>query len=62
MASEHSISQQPNPGAAGTDNGKPGPKVPQARAEWIRARKAQSRDGNFSQMHFARGGVITEEM
>jgi phosphomethylpyrimidine synthase len=62
MASEHSISQQPNPGAAGTGNGKPGPKVPQARAEWIRARKARSRDGNFSQMHFARGGVITEEM
>src|SRR5579863_9391017 len=32
------------------------------RAEWIARRKAQNRDGNFSQMHYARMGVITEDM
>jgi phosphomethylpyrimidine synthase len=32
------------------------------RAEWIARRKAENRDGNFSQMHYARAGVITEEM
>jgi phosphomethylpyrimidine synthase len=32
------------------------------RAEWIAQRKAQNPDGNFSQMHYARKGVITEEM
>src|SRR5262249_2285956 len=35
--------------------------VPQPRAEWITRRKANS-DGNFSQMHYARKGIITEEM
>src|SRR3989475_2078733 len=34
----------------------------QPRAEWIARRKAENRDGNFSQMHYARAGVITEEM
>ncbi|HTV07158.1 MAG TPA: phosphomethylpyrimidine synthase ThiC [Acidobacteriaceae bacterium] len=35
------------------------------RAEWIEKRKAEAArtgDGNFSQMHFARKGLITEEM
>src|ERR1700687_4596260 len=38
-----------------------GPGVP-PRAEWIVRRKAENRDGNFSQMHYARKGLITEEM
>src|SRR5262249_7975378 len=33
-----------------------------ARAKWISRRKAENRDGNFSQMHFARQGSVTEEM
>ena len=36
--------------------------VPKPRAEWISRRKQQNSDGNFSQMHYARQGVITEEM
>ena len=32
------------------------------RAEWLAKRRAENRDGNFSQMHYARQGVITEEM
>jgi phosphomethylpyrimidine synthase len=32
------------------------------RAEWIARRRAANPGGNFSQMHFARKGVITEEM
>src|ERR1039458_9459370 len=32
------------------------------RAEWLAKRKAENKDGNFSQMHYARQGVITEEM
>src|SRR6266576_1423714 len=36
--------------------------VPKPRAEWIAQRKQQNTDGNFSQMHYARQGVITEEM
>lgn len=32
------------------------------RAEWIVRRKAENTDGNFSQMRYARRGVITEEM
>ena len=32
------------------------------RAEWIALRKAENTDGNFSQMRYARRGVITEEM
>lgn len=43
-------------------NGNGQPTVPQARAEWISKRRAENRDGNFSQMHYARGGKITEEM
>jgi phosphomethylpyrimidine synthase len=39
--------------------------VPASRAEWIvkrRAEAARSGDSNMSQMHFARQGMITEEM
>ena len=36
--------------------------VPQPRAEWLARRKAENQDGNFSQMHYARKGLITEEM
>src|SRR5580698_5729301 len=32
------------------------------RAEWLTKRKAENKDGNFSQMHYARLGAITEEM
>jgi phosphomethylpyrimidine synthase len=32
------------------------------RAEWLAKRKAENNDGNFSQMHYARQGVITDEM
>jgi phosphomethylpyrimidine synthase len=39
-----------------------GHSVPQPRAQWIAQRRAQNSDGNFSQMHYARKGVITEEM
>ena len=35
--------------------------VPRLRAEWIAKRK-QTADGNFSQMHYARQGIVTEEM
>src|SRR5437763_11164680 len=46
-------------------NGLNGNSVPKPRAEWIAKRRAEAAntgDGNFSQMHFARKGVITEEM
>src|SRR6267142_2824696 len=36
--------------------------VPEPRAEWLTGRKAANRDGNFSQMHYARQGVTTDEM
>ena len=39
-----------------------GKDVPKPRAEWISRRKAENTDGNFSQMHYARRGVITDEM
>jgi phosphomethylpyrimidine synthase len=32
------------------------------RAEWIARRRAENTDGNFSQMHYARRGLITGEM
>src|SRR5581483_1662096 len=32
------------------------------RAEWIASRKSENSDGNFSQMHYARQGIVTEEM
>lgn len=36
--------------------------VPKPRAEWIAKRRATNESGNFSQMHYARRGVVTEEM
>ena len=35
--------------------------LPHRRSEWIAAREARG-DTNFSQMHYARKGLITEEM
>src|SRR6202171_2385665 len=32
------------------------------RTEWLAKRKAENKDGNFSQMHYARRAVITDEM
>ena len=46
-------------------NGTPTYDVPKPRAEWITKRKehaAHTGDTNMSQMHFARQGLITEEM
>jgi phosphomethylpyrimidine synthase len=42
---------------SGNRNGRPRP-----RAEWIARRQSGNSDGNFSQMHYARKGVLTEEM
>ena len=36
--------------------------VPSPRAEWLARRKQKNSNGNFSQMHYARQGVLTEEM
>src|SRR5580700_5787097 len=36
--------------------------VPKPRADWLTRRKQENTGGNFSQMHYARQGVITEEM
>ena len=36
--------------------------APKLRADWIARRKAENSDGNFSQMHYARKGLVTEEM
>src|SRR5260370_38524498 len=36
--------------------------VPKPRAEWLAQRKRANTNGNFSQMHYARQGVITDEM
>jgi phosphomethylpyrimidine synthase len=43
-------------------NGHNSPNVPRPRAEWIARRKSESADRNFSQMHYARQGFVTEEM
>jgi phosphomethylpyrimidine synthase len=43
-------------------NGSNRDSVPKPRAEWIAQRKRRNSTGNFSQMHYARQGVITEEM
>ncbi len=50
-------------GSNGKENGSGWIEKP--RAEWLERRRAQAQrdgDGNFSQMHYARKGVITEEM
>jgi len=36
--------------------------VPKPRAEWLAKRRAENTDGNFSQMHYARNGFVTEEI
>ena len=36
--------------------------IPQPRGEWLARRKSENADGNFSQMHYARKGRVTEEM
>ena len=55
----------------GSDNGNrdgkgiPGTGIPKIRAEWIarrRAEAARTGDDNVTQMHFARKGLVTEEM
>src|SRR5437867_11527842 len=43
-------------------NGHNSPDVPRPRAEWIARRKSENSNGNFSQMHYARQGFVTEEM
>ncbi|MBL8946855.1 MAG: phosphomethylpyrimidine synthase ThiC, partial [Myxococcales bacterium] len=45
----------------GPENHDPRAGLPKLRRAWIDARKATG-DGNFSQMHYARQGTITEEM
>src|SRR6266576_3970595 len=45
-----------------SSNGNNGHAVPRPRAEWLTRRKAANSSGNFSQMHYARKGLITEEM
>ena len=43
-------------------NGHNGTDAARPRAEWIARRQAANTDGNFSQMHYARRGLITEDM
>src|SRR5450755_2318515 len=43
-------------------SGSAGHTIPQPRAEWLARRKKENATGNFSQMHYARQGVITEDM
>src|SRR5712664_1340707 len=43
-------------------NGSTAYTIPQPRAEWLARRKKENTTGNFSQMHYARQGIITEEM
>src|SRR5262249_39969644 len=45
-----------------SSNGNNGHKPSQPRAAWIAKRRAENNSGNFSQMHYARQGVITDEM
>src|SRR5438270_6484534 len=49
-----------------TENGHPvQTSIPKPREEWLQRRKSEAAstgDGNFSQMHYARKGLITEEM
>src|SRR6201997_1346167 len=49
-------------GSSSHPNGSGNAAVPKPRAEWLARRKADNKDGNFSQMHYARQGLITEEM
>ena len=43
-------------------NGNNGYSAPQPRAEWLVRRKQENTTGNFSQMHYARLGIVTEEI
>ena len=45
-----------------SSNGNGSSAVPTPRTEWIAKRRAANCDGNFSQMRYARRGVVTEEM
>src|SRR3981189_1740901 len=49
-------------GSNGSDNDNDLDTVLKPRADWLAKRKADNKDGNFSQMHYARRGVITDEM
>jgi hypothetical protein len=49
-----------NSGSGNHTKGGNGHSVPRPRAEWITRRKADNQDGNFSQMHYAHKGLITE--
>src|SRR5947207_12408613 len=50
------------PSANGNNgNGHNGQPTARPRAEWIAQRKSESADGNFSQMHYARRGLVIEE-
>src|SRR6202142_2758813 len=51
-----------NGNSANNTNGNGSSAPPQPRAEWLAKRKAENTDGNFSQMHYARRSVITDEM
>src|SRR5215467_13587300 len=51
-----------SPSNGGSSHGNNGHSVPRPRAEWISRRRNENRDGNFSQMRYARQGLITEEM
>ena len=53
----------PSPnGHHGNGDGRNGQGAARPRADWIAQRQSTNTDGNFSQMHYARQGVITEEM
>jgi len=63
--SEHGNGTASTVNGNGTHANGNGYKVPTGRAEWIVKRKAEAArtgDTNMSQMHFARKGMITEEM
>src|SRR5579885_2572370 len=49
-------------GDGNNGNGHNGHGDPKQRAEWIVRRKAENRDGNFSQIHYAPQGTVTEAM
>ena len=43
-------------------NGTNGYEVARPRSDWINRRTGENTNGNFSQMHYARQGLVTEEM
>ncbi len=63
--SGHSHETNATGNSAGTNGRGNAYTVPTPRAEWIVKRRAEAErtgDSNMSQMHFARKGMITEEM